>query len=254
VVGDVTMAQLLPLLETAFAGWKAPATPPPHKLVDAAIPPAAAKIVLIDRPNSPQSVISIGRVLPITGKTTGTEALNLANEVLGGGFLSRLNSDLREDKGWSYGVYSGVTRPVGPRNLVASAPVQTDRTGDSIKALLADMAAFPAKAPVTPEELQRVTEGAIRGMPNSYETNAAVLAAIENNDKLGRPDDYYQKLPGTYRSLGAPAIEAAAREYLQPQGLTIVVVGDRKAVEPQLKGLGLPIEYREAAALGETAP
>jgi len=248
VVGDITMAQLLPLLETAFAVWKAPATPPPAKVLDAGVPAAAQRIVLIDRPNSPQSVILVGRVLPITGRTKDTEALNLANDVLGGGFLSRLNADLREDKGWSYGVFSGVTRPVGPRAMIASAPVQTDRTGVSINALLADMRAFPAAKPVTPEELQRVTEGVIRSMPNSYETNAAVLQAIESNDRLGRPDDYYQTLASTYRKLGRPEIEAAARQYLQPDGLTIVVVGDRKQIEPQLKGLGLPVELRAAPA------
>jgi len=248
VVGDITMDKLLPLLETAFGGWKAPASPAPRKALDAAVPTAQPRIVLIDRPASPQSVISVGRVLPIQGTTKGTEALNLANDVLGGDFLSRLNSDLREDKGWSYGVFSGVTRPVGPRTMTIVAPVQTDRTGDAIKAMLADMSAFPGKTPVTPEELQRVTEGAIRGMPNSFETNASVLAAIDTNARLGRPDDYYAKLPSVYRQLGTAQIEAAAREYLQPQGLTIVVVGDRKAVEPQLRGLGLPVEVREAAA------
>jgi len=247
VVGDVTMDQLLPLLETAFGGWTAPAAPAPSKPVSAPVPPAAGKIVVIDRPNSPQSVITAGRVLPIAGTTAGTEALNLANDVLGGGFLSRLNSDLREEKGWSYGVMSAVMRPVGPRNLFVAAPVQTDRTGDSIKAIVANMAAFPGKAPLSAEELQRVTEGAIRAMPNSYETNGAVLAAIENNQKLGRPDDYYQTLPSIYRKLGARDIEAAARQYLQPEALTIVVVGDRKQVEPQLKDIGLPVEFREAA-------
>ena len=187
--------------------------------------------------------------MPITGTTPGTEALNLANDVLGGGFLSRLNGDLREDKGWSYGVNSAVTRPVGPRTLMVAAPVQTDKTGPSVQAILADMAAFPAKAPVTPVELQRVTEGAIRAMPNSFQTNGSVLAAIETNDRLGRPDNYYETLASTYRQLGSPAIEGAARQYLQPDGMTIVIVGDRKAIEPQLKGLNLPVEYRAAPPL-----
>jgi predicted Zn-dependent peptidase len=249
VVGDITMAQLKPMLEAAFGTWRAPSSPAPRKALDAAVPNAQPRIVVLDRPASPQSFIAAGRTMPINGTTQGTEALNLANDVLGGDFLSRLNSDLREDKGWTYGVNSAVTRPVGPRTLLVSAPVQTDRTGPSIKAIVADMTAFPAKAPVTPVELQRVTEGAIRGMPNSFQTNGSVLAAIENNDRLGRPDDYYETLASTYRRLGAPAIEQAARTYLQPNGMTIVIVGDRKAIEPQLKGLDLPIEYRAAPAL-----
>jgi predicted Zn-dependent peptidase len=248
VVGDVTMEQLKPLLETAFGNWKAPSTPAPRKALDAAVPAAQPRIVVLDRPASPQSFIAAGRAMPINGTTQGAEALNLANDVLGGGFLSRLNGDLREEKGWSYGVNSAVTRPVGPRTLLVLAPVQTDKTGASIEAILADMSAFPGKAPVTPVELQRVTEGAIRGMPNSFQTNGSVLAAIENNDRLGRPDDYYETLASTYRQLGTPTIEQAARTYLQPNGMTIVIVGDRKAIEPQLKGLSLPVEYRAASA------
>ncbi len=251
VVGDVTMAQLVPLLEAALGNWQAPATPAPRKALDAAVPAAQPRVVVLDRPASPQSYILAGRVLPITGKTADTEALNLANDVLGGGFLSRLNGDLREDKGWSYGVYSGVSRPVGPRSVRVMAPVQTDKTGPSIQAILADMTAFPGKAPITPVELQRVTEGAIRSRPNAYQTNVSVLQAMEQNARLGRPDDYYETLASTYRKLGSPAIEAAAREYLQPNGLTIVVVGDRRAIEPQLKGLGLPVEYRAAPALAQ---
>lgn len=248
VVGDVTMAELKPLLEKALGGWKAPAAPKPVKALDAQTPAPAARIVLIDRPNSPQSVIYAGRVLPITGRTGGEEPLMLANDVVGNGFLSRLNLDIREDKGWSYGVRTGVTQSVGPRAVQIVAPVQADRTGDSVRAIVKDMAAFPAKAPVSAEEYQRVTEGAIRGLPNQFETNGDVLSAIVKNDRLGRPEDYYVRLATTYRAIDAKRIGAAAGQYLQPADLTWVIVGDRKVVEPQLKGLGLPVEVREAPA------
>ncbi|MBT0666845.1 insulinase family protein [Novosphingobium profundi] len=244
VVGDVTMGELKPMLERAFGQWKAPATPAPAKAKAMAttLPAAKARILLVDRPNSPQSVIMAGHVLPMSGTTQGTEALDLANEVMGGGFLSRLNADIREKKGWSYGVYSRVTRNEGPRALVVRAPVQADRTGDSIKAILADMAALPATAPVTPEELQRVTEGAIRSLPNAFETNAAVADGIRRNAQLGRPENYYETLAATYRAIDAKAIDKASDTYLQPGEVTFVVVGDRKVVESQLQGLGLPVE------------
>lgn len=248
VVGDVTMAQLKPLLESAFGGWKAPATPKPVKKLDAAVPAAAARIILVDRPNSPQSVIMGGRVLPLKGTAQGTEPLQLANEVMGGGFLSRLNADIREDKGWSYGVYSGVTQNVGPREMIVRAPVQSDKTGDAIKAIIADMAALPAQKPVTDEELQRVTEGAIRALPNQFETNAAVEGALRKNQQLGRPDNYYETLASTYRQINAKQIGEAAAQYLQPAGVTFVIVGDRKVVEPQLAGIGLPVETVAAPA------
>ncbi|MCJ2183944.1 insulinase family protein [Novosphingobium sp. 1949] len=250
VVGDVSMEQLKPMLEKAFAGWTNPASPAPVKHLDAPTPAAAARILLVDRPNSPQSVIMAGRVLPMDGTAQGNEALDLANDVLGGGFLSRLNADIREDKGWSYGVYSGVTENEGPRALIVRAPVQADRTGDSIKAILADMAALPASKPVSAEELQRVTEGAIRGLPNQFETNAALEGAIARNARLKRPENYYETLASTYRGIDARTIGAAARTYLQPGGLTFVVVGDRKVVEAQLKDLGLPVEVMPAPASG----
>ena len=250
VVGDVTMDQVRPLLEKAFGDWKAPATPRPAKAIAAAIPQPRPRIVLIDRPNSPQSVIVAGRVLPVTGRTRNLEALQLANEVLGDGFLSRLNLNLREDKGWSYGVRSAIRTPIGPRSLLIAAPVQSDRTGDSIKLILADMKAFPASRSVEPDELNRVTDGNIRALPNSFETNDQVLAAINANALLDRPDDYYQTLPARYRAIDAKALDNAAKAYLTADRLTFVVVGDRKVVEPQLKGLGLPVEIGAAPDAG----
>jgi len=250
VVGDISMAELKPILEKAFAGWSAPATPKPTKALTAAVPAPTPRIVLIDRPNSPQSVILAGRVLPLTGKNLGNEPLDLANEVLGNGFLSRLNMDLREDKGWSYGVRSSVPSPLGPRTFVLSAPVQSDKTGAAIRLLIADMAAFPGKKSVDPTELNRVTDGNIRGLPNRFQTNAQVLSAIITNDRLGRAPDYYATLPSRYRAIDATALNSAAKTWLQPQGLVFVVVGDRKVVEPQLKGLGLTVEFMNAADVG----
>ncbi|QDK33312.1 M16 family metallopeptidase [Sphingomonas sp. IC081] len=248
VVGDVTMDELKPLLERAFGTWQAPATPAPAKPITAPIAAQQPRIVLIDRPHSPQSVIVAGRVLPLSGRTPDTEALQLANEVLGGGFLSRLNKDLREEKGWSYGVYSRVSQPVGPSAFTLSAPVQSDKTGAAIKAIIADMGAYPATSAITAEEFQRVTDGAIRQLPNLFETNAQMAGAIRQNDRLGRPEDYYVSLAAKYRGIGEPAVAAAASQYLRPKGLVFVVVGDRKVVEPQLKGLGLPIEIQQAPA------
>jgi zinc protease len=242
VVGDITMARLKPMLEASFGDWRAPAGPRAVKPLDAAIPAPRPRIVLIDRPGSPQSVIVAGRVLPLTGRDRNQEALDLANEVLGNGFLSRLNMDLREDKGWSYGVRSGVRSPQGPRSLVVTAPVQADRTGDAIALMLADMRAFPAARGVDPVELGRVTDGNIRGLPNRFETNGQVLGAIVSNQQLGRPDDYYATLPTRYRAIDAAAINRAAGTYLTPDGLVFVVVGDRKLIEPQLRKLGLPLE------------
>ena len=250
VVGDMTMEQLLPQLDAAFGNWQPPLAPRAVKSLDVAIPAPQPRIVLIDRPGSPQSVILAGRVLPFTGRQQGMEPLDLANEVLGNSFLSRLNLDLREDKGWSYGVRSAVRSPQGPRSLVVSAPVQSDKTGAAIKAIRAQMIAFPSRRPVNPEEYGRTTDGNIRGLPNRFESNGQVLGALLTNQLLGRPDDYQATLPTRYRAIAAGALDAAARQYLQPEGLVFVVVGDRKTVEPQLKSLGLAIEIQSTVDTG----
>ncbi len=252
VVGDVSMEQLKPMLEASLGNWQAPLSPRAVKSLDAAIPQARPRIVLIDRPAAPQSVIMAGRVLPLTGRQQGLEALDLANEVLGNNFLSRLNLDLREDKGWSYGVRSAVRSPKGPRSLIVTAPVQSDKTGAAIAAIRAQMAGFPAKRGVDDTEFVRATDGNIRGLPNRYETNGQVLGALVNNQLLGRPDDYQATLPTRYRAIDRKAIDAAARTWLQPDGMVIVVVGDRKSVEPQLASLGLPVEILSPVDSGET--
>jgi len=241
VVGDVTMAELLPALEAAFGDWRAPATPRPVKGLAVSIPPATRRLVVIDRPNSPQSVLLFGRVLPLSGKIP--EALGLANEVIGSGFLSRLNMNLREDKGWSYGIRSGLPTAAGPRALAVYTQVQSDKTADSIRLILDDMAAFPASRGVDATELQRVTDGNIRGLPNSFQTNSQVLSALLDNQLLGRPDDYQASLPAIYRGIDAAQIDAAAREHLSPENLVIIVVGDRKEIDGQLATLGMEIEH-----------
>lgn len=249
VVGDVTMPELVAALEQSFGDWRAPATARPVKNLDAGVPAARPRVVVIDRPNSPQSVLLLGRVLPVRGTTAGLEALELANEVIGDGFLSRLNMDLREDKGWTYGIRSGLTAGVGPRAFTVFTPVQSDRTADSIKAILANLTAFPASKGIDETELQRVTEGNVRGLPNRFQTNGQVLGAILGNQVLGRPADYQTKLPQIYRGLDAGRINAAAQQYLGSDNLVIVVVGDRKQIDDQIAGLRMPVEYIEAGKL-----
>ena len=250
VVGDVSMAELLPALEATFGDWKAPVTPKPVKNLAVATPPAARKLVVIDRPNSPQSVLLLARVLPVTGTQSDMEPLDLANEVIGNGFLSRLNTNLREEKGWTYGIRSSLSGVTGPRALTVFTPVQADRTADSIRLILDDMAAFASGASgVNETELQRVTDGNIRGLPNSFQTNGQVLGALLANQQFGRPDDYQAMLPDIYRAVDAADIDAAARQYLSPENLAIVVVGDRSQIDEQLATLGMEIEYLEAGEL-----
>jgi predicted Zn-dependent peptidase len=182
-----------------------------------------------------------GELLPFAG-ISDPLAFATANDVLGGSFLSRLNMDLREDKGWSYGVSSAgqLVRETMPFYVVA--PVQTARTGDSIVAALADINAFLTTAGITPEERERTIANNICSLPGSFETSAAVLGALTTIDTLGRPDDYYTALPARYRAFTAADLDAAARKAIDPARLTWVIVGDAAQVRPQLEKTGLPIE------------
>ncbi len=245
VVSNLPLAQVQAQLEQQFGNWTAPSAPKGVKTFPEI--PARAKaerIVLIDRPGSPQSVIVAGEVTPIDPRGD-VSAIGTANDVLGGTFLSRINMDLRETKGWSYGVSAGPQLHEKLVPYIVSAPVQADRTGDSIKALRQDIRAFLTTKGVTDEELERAVANRIKSLPGDFETSSAVLSAMRSNDMYGRPDNYYELLGDKYAALTRGQLDLALRQALDPNAFVWVVVGDATKVRPQLKGLGIPVEEVE---------
>ena len=243
VVGDITMAELMPLLEARFGRWQPDARTPKGTRTFPAIPPASsARVILIDRPGSPQSLIRGGVVLPIKGSEDPI-ALRAANDILGGLFSSRLNMDIRENKSWAYGVSSGVGDAQDRVTAQIVAPVQADRTGDSIAAMIADVKALGGTQPITLAERDAAIDNTVRSLPGDFESGAAMLGAIERNAIYGRGDDYYGRLVPRLQALTPAQLNEAAK-LLTTDDFIWVVVGDRKTVEPQLKKLGLPIEVR----------
>jgi zinc protease len=240
VVGDTTLGQVMPLLEKSFGDWRV-SGPRPAKNFAVPIAPQASKILLLDRPNTPQSLIFGGEVMPVQG-TDDLVALMEANDVLGGAFLSRLNMDLRETRHWSYGVAGFVSRVQHQVPYLIYAPVQTDQTGPSIAAMRGDITAFLAGKGVTPEELTRTISGATRELPGQFETTAAVMSGMQSNVLYHRPDNYYETLASRYRGLTAAQLDAAAKAAIDPNKLTWVVIGDAAKVKPQLDTLGIPVE------------
>jgi predicted Zn-dependent peptidase len=245
VVSDLPLATLQPLLESRFGKWTAPGAAG-VKRIDQPIPAPRPRAVLIDRPGSPQSVIVAGEVLGAKG-TDELLPLIAANDVLGGSFLSRLNMDIRETKAWSYGVETGLSRYIGRIPYTVSAPVQTDRTGPAIAAMLADMNAFLTVKPLTQDEHDRTVERSIRELPGSFETGSQLLGGMQRNDMLKRPDDYYAHIADLYRGLTVDQLNAVARAQIKPADLVWVVVGDAAKVRPQLDALGLPVEVAKGA-------
>ena len=241
VVGDTSLAEVTKLLNDSFGDWQAPATALPQRgYASAPIPAADPRIVLIDRPGSPQSVIYAGEVLGLKG-TDDLTVINAANEALGGGFLARINSNLRESKGWSYGSYSGLGSGLDRINFAVSAPVQADKTGDAIAEIRREVREFVTTRGVQPDELARVVNGSVRQLPGQFETADNVLAGLVNIVRYGRPDNYYETLAGRYGAMTAAQLDAAGRAEIKDANLTYIVVGDAKTVRPQLEKLGLKI-------------
>jgi zinc protease len=245
IVSDLPLAELTPMLNARFGTWTAPAAPRGTKAFDAAIPASTPRIVLIDRPQSPQSLILGGLVMGVTGRDD-LVTLNAANEVIGGGFLSRINQDIRETRGWSYGLGGAVNLREHQTPYLIQAPVQANRTGESIAVLIDQYRAFLSERGVTAFERDRVVRGNIGQLPGSFESSANVLNALRSNALYGRPDNYWETLAPRYEAMTAEAMDAEARRVLGPADFVWVVVGDAATVRPQLEALGLPVEVRAA--------
>jgi zinc protease len=241
VVGDTSLGEVVPMLEARFGNWQAPTVAKGVKMfrADHAVQPS--RIILIDKPQSPQSLILAGQVLPMKG-TDDTLLLTTANDVIGGTTTSRLISDLRESKGWAYYAGSQVQIVEDAMPFLIFAPVQTDKTGPSITAAIDDMKSFLGPKGVTSTELAQTVNNEVLSLPGNFETSEGLMGGIMQIVQLGRPDDYYARLPGRYRAMKAADLDAAAKQVLDPSKLLWVVVGDAKLVRPQLVGLGLPVE------------
>ncbi|MGF1549168.1 MAG: M16 family metallopeptidase [Sphingomonadaceae bacterium] len=241
IVSDRPLIELMPLVERHFGEWSPPDVPGGEKRFAAAPPTPRPRIVLVDRPQSPQSLILGGYVTPLAGTDNPLE-FNIANEALGGSFLSRINMDLRETKGWSYGARGLFLEAEQLSPYVIFAPVQADRTGDSIAALQGQIERFLTQEGVTEDELARAVAGNVRELPGNFETSGAVLSALRAIELYDRPDDYYEALPARYRAMTRAELDAAARAALDPGNIVWLVVGDAEQVRPQLERLGMPIE------------
>ncbi|MFN2473856.1 MAG: M16 family metallopeptidase [Sphingomicrobium sp.] len=246
IVSDRPLAELKPMLEARLGQWVAPAASKGVKNFAAPQPrPPASRILLVDRPGAPQASIVGGQLLPVSPRSD-TVPLTTANEVLGGNFLSRLNMDIRESKGWSYGVNGSANINANAVAYTVSAPVQMDRTGDALTTINSDIGDFLGSKGINDEELQRTVANSVNELPGQFETSSALLGAMMRNDLLGRPDNYYATLPARYRAQTAASLDQAIRGAVAPQGFTWVVVGDAAKIRPQLEKTGLPIEVVEA--------
>jgi predicted Zn-dependent peptidase len=251
VISDRPLDEIVMQLNASFGNWTAPAVPKGEKdfsTLPRATTRAAAngnRIVLINRPNSPQSIIVAGQITPLDASDPSYVDFSNANNSLGGNFLARLNMNLRETKGWSYGVRGGTRALENAVTYTISGGVQADRTGDSVAEMIRETTEFLTTSGVTEEELTRNVASEIGVLPGQFETSGSVLDAMQSLSLFDRPDNYYETLVGQYTAQTAESLDAAARAALNVESFIWIVVGDAAQVGPQLESLGLPVEVRE---------
>lgn len=235
VVGDIEMKDLVSKIEKRFASWKSGDVP--KKNLAAVSGKSTNKLYLMDRPESEQSVIIAGYLIEPYGKVSEISREAFVN-VFGGDFMSRINMNLREDKHWSYGAGIFVPGAKGQRPFIAYAPVQTDKSKESMEELSKEFKAIASDKPVTQEEFDRNKNNTIMGLPGQWETNRSVRQSLTTVSKYGLPDDYYKTYESKVRALTLEDVRKVSKQLVDPAKLNWFAVGDKEKILEDLKKLG----------------
>jgi predicted Zn-dependent peptidase len=249
-VGDASHDRLLALVDRAFGDWTGPESAEP-RVPDALVaepPQGTARVAVVNRAGAAQSELRIGHVGPARA-TADYHSLLVLNMVLGGQFVSRINMNLREDKGYTYGARTSFDFRRAPGPFVFQASVQSDATADAIREVVSELSAIRGDRPVTREELEIGRAALTRGYPRNFETADQVGRAAVQLALYGLPEDYFSTFVPKVLALTPDAITRAASTYLDPSRLLTVVVGDREKIGPALHRLELG-ETSEVAIAG----
>jgi zinc protease len=239
VTGDISLEDLVAKLEKRFAAW--PKGNAPKKVIPEV--PAAnskGKIFLIDRPESQQTTIIAGYLTKPYGSVDEV-ALEQMTNVLGGDFTSRINMNIREDKHWSYGAAAFIQNTRSQRPFLVWAPVQTDKTKESVVEILKEMNDFVGAKPMTTAEFEKTKQNTVLGLAGRWETNGAVNFDVRNMLKYNLADDYYKTYSTKVQGLTLADTQKAAQMVVQPKDLGWFMAGDAAKTLPSLEQLGLEI-------------
>ena len=236
VVGDTSLEEIKPKLEKLFASWKPGDVP--QRTIPHVDEPAKDEVYLIDRPGSGQSII-FGAQLAPPRNAPDNVPLQLVNNVFGGTFSARINMNLREDKHWSYGVFSMLPAARGQRPYISISAVQSDKTKESMVELVKEYKGIVGDKPITGEELKDVQSDATLSLPGSFETVQQLAGAYGNILQYGLPEDYYNTFTQQAMDLTVDSANQIAKKYILPDHLVWVVVGDMAKVEAGVRELNL---------------
>jgi zinc protease len=240
VAGDVTPATVLPQLEKVFGSWKG--TADTTTLGSVAEPKQLAKrqIYLIDKPGAAQSQIRIGWV-GVPRSAPDFPTLEVLNTILGGAFTSRLNQNLRETHGYSYGARSIFDTRLTNGLFYATAGVQTDKTAEALREFFNEFAGM--LKPIPGEELDKAKNYVAYGFPAEFETSSDLARKVEEQVVYGLPEEYFPSFVRAVTQVDNAGVQKAAARYIQPDKFAVVIVGDRKLIEPGIRALNLgPVE------------
>lgn len=235
VTGDVSMTELKGKLQKAFGKWKKGDVP----TINFGKPNANTKntLYLMNRPESQQSVIIAGHLTEKYGEVSEI-ALEQMVSILGGDFTSRINMNLREDKHWAYGAGGFVLDANEERPFIMYAPVQTDKTAESVTELRKEISEFVSTRPATQAELDKVKTNQVLKLPGQWETNSSVNNSLGNIVRFDLADDYYQKYDDNVRSLSLQEVNSVSKKVVKPSEVNWFMVGDRAKIIEKLDQLG----------------
>jgi zinc protease len=241
VSGDFTKEDLTAYLEKSFGGWSK-AEVSPIVVTEA---PVTRRLVLVDTPGAPQSQVRLGIPGPMRS-TPDYPSLVVMNEILGGAFSSRINLNLREQHGYTYGAFSRIRALAQGGWIVSGAGVRTEVTGPAVGEMVKEVTRMP-EAPVTPQELALAKSSLVRALPSDFETTSGTVGMLSEIPIYNLGLNYYPEFTKKVDAVTDANVKDVAKKYLLPDKTLVVVVGDRKVIESSLKGLNLgEIEIRDA--------
>ena len=242
VSGDIRLDQLKTLAETKFGHWKGSV---PKPVVFGPVDTTKARLILVDKPGAPQTALRVATI-GAARNAPDFEAAQVMNAALGGLFTSRINNNLREDKGYTYGTKSAFQFHRTPGPFAIAGSIRTDVTGPALAEIYKEVRKMIAQ-PMGLAELTNARNSQILSLPGRFENNQAITGSLSTIFTYDLGLDYFTELPKRFSAVTSAQAQAAAARYLQPERLLVIGVGDKAVITPQLETLKLaPVEYRDA--------
>jgi len=235
MIGDINIADAKASMEKSFGKWKTKNES--HSMPVGEALESTPRVILVHQPEAVQSRIVVGHAIPPYDAANNTE-LTVVNAIFGGDFEARINMNLREDKGWSYGMGSGVQRnSTGDQTLIVSGSVQTDKTMESMMEIKREFDDFLSTRPATDDELQRVKQSRTRSLPGRFATRRGFLQSMMASDAYGLPFDYAESTAERIEIVSLEGVNNRAKALMRPDELIWVIVGDLSQIEEQVRSL-----------------